>query len=245
VANGKVYIHEFIHVTGLNRARYVHHMTANWSPSAQEDRNQLCYGVWPVVGSTGRWPEVVNMWELDGWGGLAAGFALETGGRGAYDPKLEKWWAHAAEFRRGGVDRILVPAPWTRTIEELCADGVTGECYAHDLVSVRPGAAGELLQRVRDEGEPIAGAHGWVLAGAFRTAMANEDECVLVWAVPTWDAWARHEREHGADTEVARWRRSLDDVVTGWRRHLMVAAPLCPFRTGRQPRREDRTDWED
>lgn len=243
--NDKIYIHEFIDVIGLNRAKYVHHMTANWSPTAQEDRDQLCYGVWPVVGSTGRWPEVVNLWELDGWDGLAAGFGLETGGRGAYDPKLEKWWAHAAEMRRGGVDRIVVPAPWTRTIEELCADGVTGECYAHDLVRVRPGAAAEVLERVREEGQPLAGEHGWVLAGAFRTAMGNDDECILVWAVPTWTAWAAHEREHLDDTEVARWRRRLDGTVTGWTRNLMVDAPLCPFKTGRQPRREDRTDWED
>lgn len=244
--NDKIYIHEFIDIVGLNRAKYVHHMTANWSPSAQEDRDQLCYGVWPVVGSTGRWPEVVNMWELDGWDGLAAGFGLETAGRGAYDPKLEKWWAHAAEFRRGGVDRILLPAPWNRTIEALCADGVTGDCYAQDLVNVRPGAAVDLLDRVHETGEALAASHGWVLAGGFRTTMANDDECVLIWAIPTWPAWSAHEREHGdAGSEVSRWRRSLDDIVTGWQRSLMVDAPLSPFRTGRQPHRDDRTDWAD
>ncbi|HEX6238828.1 MAG TPA: hypothetical protein VFZ68_16635 [Acidimicrobiales bacterium] len=243
--NEKIYIHELIEIAGLNRARYVQHMTANWSPTAQEDRGQLCYGVWPVVGSTGRWPQVVNLWEMNGWDGLAAGFGLETGGRGAYDPKLERWWAHAAEMRRGGVDRIVVPAPWARTIEELCADGVRGECYAHDLVRVRPGAAAELLERVRDRGQALAGEHGWVLAGAFRTAMANDDECILVWAIPSWGDWAAHERAHLERSEVAAWRRSLDDLVTGWHRTLMVDAPLCPFRTGRQPRREDRVDWED
>ena len=51
--NEKVYIHEFISITGQNRARYMHHMAANWSPIAQEQRQQLCYGVWGVVGSTG------------------------------------------------------------------------------------------------------------------------------------------------------------------------------------------------
>ena len=68
--NDKVYIHEFIDIIGHNRARYMHHMTANWCPVAREERNQLCFGVWGTVGSTGRWPEVVNMWELDGWDGL-------------------------------------------------------------------------------------------------------------------------------------------------------------------------------
>ncbi|MDZ7676829.1 MAG: hypothetical protein U5K30_17415 [Acidimicrobiales bacterium] len=93
-----------------------------------------------MIGSTGRWPEVVNMWELEGWEGIALGFSLEGGGKAGYDPSLEKWWAHAADFRRGGVDRLVVPAPWNRTIEELCADGVRGVCYAHELVQVAPRA---------------------------------------------------------------------------------------------------------
>ena len=51
--NDKVYIHEYIDIIGHNRGRYMYHMTANWSPTAQEERHQLCYGVWGVVGSTG------------------------------------------------------------------------------------------------------------------------------------------------------------------------------------------------
>jgi hypothetical protein len=245
VANDRLYIHEFIHIRGLNRAAYMHHMTANWSPGAQEERDQLCYGVWSVIGSTGRWPEVVNMWELRGWDGLAKGFALEQAGRGGYDPALERWWARAADFRRGGVDRIMVPAPWTEPIEALTASGAGGTCYAHELVRVRPGAAEELLERAREGGVPVAGAHGWSLVGALRTAMADDDECLLLWSIPTWEAWTSFEREAAGDGPVRSWRRSLDDVVRGWERILLVDAPLCPFRTGRQPHRDDRTDWTD
>ena len=62
--NDKLYLHEFVDIIGHDRARYMYHMTANFSPMAQRDRQQLCYGVWGVLGSTGRWPEVVNVWEL-------------------------------------------------------------------------------------------------------------------------------------------------------------------------------------
>src|SRR4051812_25707183 len=173
--NDKLYIHEFIDIIGHNRANYMHHMTANWSPNAQEERGQLCYGVWAVFGSTGPWPQTVNMWEHDGWDGMAASFGIEAVGSGAQDPKLEKWWAKASEFRRGGFDRLLEPAPWTRTITELCADGVTGQCYAHEVVKVRPGAAWDLLERVREDAVPLAGRHGWSLVGAWHTAMVNDD----------------------------------------------------------------------
>ena len=140
--NDKVYIHELIDIRGHHRADYMHHMLANWSPLAQETRHQLAYGVWALLGSTGAWPQTVNMWEEDGWDGIAESFGGEAVGSGAQDPALAKWWAKASEFRRGGFDRIVVPAPWTRTIEQLCADGVRGDVYAHELVKVRPGSAG-------------------------------------------------------------------------------------------------------
>ena len=130
MSNDKVYIHELIDIIGHNRARYMHHMTANWVPVAIEERNQLCFGVWATVGSTGRWPEVVNMWELDGWDGLVDNFSHELVGAGAQDPSLAEWWAVAASLRRGGVDRIVVPEPWTRPIATLIADGVRGDVYA-------------------------------------------------------------------------------------------------------------------
>ena len=34
MANEKLYIHEFIDIIGHNCAKYMHHMTANWSPIA-------------------------------------------------------------------------------------------------------------------------------------------------------------------------------------------------------------------
>src|SRR5262249_60817469 len=90
------------------------HMTANWSPIGQEERGQLCYGVWALVGSTGAWPKTVNMWEHTGWSGLAASLDTETVGRGAQDPALEKWGAEAAEVRRGGDDPDGLPAAGRR-----------------------------------------------------------------------------------------------------------------------------------
>lgn len=238
VVNDRVYIHEIIDVIGHHRAAYMQHMTANWSPIGQDERGQLCYGVWALLGSTGAWPKTVNMWEHEGWSGLASSFATEAVGRGAQDPALERWWAKAADLRRGGFDRIMVPAPWTQTITELCASGVRGDVYAHELVRVAPGSARDLLERARDADE-LHARHGWTLIGAFTTAMVNDDEALLLWAIPTWQQWAEAE----ADAELARWRRDRD--ADAWHRVLLVDAPLSPLRIGRQPARSDRVDWQD
>jgi len=117
--NRKLYIHELIEIKGHNRARYMHHMTANWCPVARRERHMSCFGVWATVGSTGAWPQTVNMWELNGWKGLAANFEHELVGHGAQDPSLAEWWSVASELRSGGFDRIVAPERWSPTIDEL------------------------------------------------------------------------------------------------------------------------------
>lgn len=240
--NEKLYIHEFIDIILQNRANYMYHMTANFSPMAQEDRNQLCYGVWGVVGSTRRWPEVINIWEEDGFDGMASSFRHEFNHATLQDPKLAKWWAKAAEFRSGGLDRLLIPAPWTRTIEELTADGVRGETYAHEQIRVPAGRSVEYLDFVRQRSIPVYEKYGWELAGAWRTAMVDDDECILVWAIPSWEDWAAYEKGHADDQAIIDLRNDARPLTTSFTRFLMVDSELCPFRIGRQPSRSDRNE---
>jgi hypothetical protein len=245
--NTKVYTHEFIDIRGPHRPQYMHHMTANWSPIAQEERNQLCFGVWGVVGTTDRWPRVINMWEEDGFTGLAAGLGHETGRPNMQDAKLEKWWNEAANYRSGGFDRVMIPAPWTRTIEELTAEGVRAVVYAHEMVTVAPGTAADFLEVVRAEMRPAYSGYGWELVSAMRTAMIDESECLLIWAIPTWDAWSRFELDiDQADGPLRDWQQRLYTRSRGFRRFLMLDAPLSPLRIGRQPARSDRKDdWNE
>jgi hypothetical protein len=237
---GKVYIHEFVDIIGHNRARYMHHMTANWCPVARAERNQLCLGVWATIGSTGRWPEVVNMWELEGWEGLAANFAHETGAGRDQDPSLAAWWSVAAELRRGGVDRIVVPTDATRSVEQLIADGVRGAVYAHELVTVPVGTSSQYLDALHRQGVGALGALGIELVGAYDVAMVNESECIIVWAIPDWDTWVAYEHAWSGSGALAAWRAVGLGLGADWRRQLLVDAPLSPLRIGRQPEARDR-----
>jgi len=244
MANEKVYIHEFIDIIGHNRANYMHHMTANWSPIAQVERHQLCYGVWGTVGTTRQWPEVVNMWEEDGFEGLATSFRHEFNHAGLQDPSLAAWWSKAAQFRHSGIDRVLVPAPWTDTIEELCAKGVRGEAYAHEMLRVPAGTAWDVLELVRDQAVPVHEKFGWTLAGAWATAMCNDSEAFLLWAIPSWEQWGEYEQAQRGDADVVRWRATATPRVDQWHRFLLVDAPLSPLRTGRQPHESDRGSFQ-
>jgi hypothetical protein len=237
----KVYIHELIDIVGHNRARYQHHMTANWVPVGLEERNQRCYGVWSTIGSTGRWPEVVNMWELDGWEGLVHNFEVETGGGRDQDPSLAEWWSVAASLRRGGLDRILVPDAASRPIDELCATGGVGAgVWCHEIVQVPPGGAPDLLAAVRAQGEGAYGDEGLALVGAFRTALRADDECVLLWACPSWPVWGAFEQAWDGGGPLTAWRKALIAAGARWQRTVLVDAELSPMRTGRQPGAGDR-----
>jgi hypothetical protein len=132
-----------------------------------------------------------------------------------------------------------VPAPSTRTIGELCADGVRGEVYAHELFSLPSGGAPAFLAHVLDTAVALYGTFGWILAGAWTTAMCNESECILLWAIPTWEQWASFEKASLVDGPLRTWSHALS--LSG-RRFLAVDAPLSPFRTGRQPAVSDRVD---
>jgi hypothetical protein len=236
-----VYIHELIDIIGHNRGRYVQHITANWVPIALEERNQRCLGVWATVGSTGAWPQVVNMWELDGWDGLVRNFEVELAGGRDQDPSLAEWWAQAASLRRGGTDRIVVAEPGTRGVEQLIADGVRGELYAHELFTVGPGRSPELLAALAAEAVPAFESFGLTHLGSYRVAMVNDSEALALWAVPSWSAWADLEQAWlGGAAAFAGWRATTASLGADWRRQLLVDAPLSPLRIGRQPATTDR-----
>ncbi|NLA35279.1 MAG: NIPSNAP family containing protein [Actinobacteria bacterium] len=258
MAGPRVYIHEFIDIIGHHRAEYMYHMTANWVPIGLAERNQRCFGVWGVVGSTGSWPQVVNLWEYDDWAALAHNFEVEQRGAGLQDPSLARWWAEAATFRSGGVDRILVAPDWSPSVADLAERferaGRAPAGYAHEQFRTEPGADVALLEAIR---EGAVGAHraaGLTLVGAFRRAMADDSEVIVIWSFDDWATWGRFESAaeplavDGAaggarrrENPVVSWRTSVAPIVRSCERILMADAPLSPLRLGRQPSETDRT----
>ncbi|HEX4491868.1 MAG TPA: NIPSNAP family containing protein [Acidimicrobiia bacterium] len=244
IINTKIYIHELVDIIGHNRARYMQHMTANWGPIGRAERNMLCFAVWGTVGSTGRWPEVVNLWELDGWEGLAANFEHELTPGSMQDESLAKWWAVAAELRRGGHDRIVVPEPWSPTSEELTsAGGAHAVAYAHEMVTLPVGGARAFLDDLRQVGVPAVESFGLRAIGAYRVAMINDSEAIVIWSIPDWETWIAYERAWD-DGSLRAWRARLVELGADVRRMLLCDAPLSPLRTGRQPQVEDRIEWD-
>ena len=110
--NSKVYIHEFIDIIGHNRANYMHHMTANFSPTAQEERNQLCYGVWGVVGiDQDGGPRSSTCGRRTASTAWPARSATSSATPACRTRSWPSGGPRRPSLRSGGFDRVLVPAP--------------------------------------------------------------------------------------------------------------------------------------
>ena len=127
---------------------------------------------------------------------------------------------------------MLVPAPYSPTLAEAMAQGIRGDVYYHELVTIVPGRAREYLALVEHEWLPIADRIGLRLLGAFRTAMVNDSEAVMIWAIDSWEAWAHAQVALDGDPEVARWRDRSRALAPDWRGKLIVDSPLNPLKTG-------------
>lgn len=66
--------------------------------------------------------------------------------------------------------------------------------------------------------------------------MRADDQVVVMWSLPSWDAWATFESAaDGGDVEFFHLWQRLSGQVHRRRRVLLVDAELSPLRTGRQP----------
>jgi hypothetical protein len=231
----RIYMHEYITITGANRAKYFEHMTSGWRQGAHERRHKT-FGVWGTLGSTGHWPQVVNLWEYEGgWEHLAESFDHESSGAAMQDPFLQKWWLEAQPLRSGGYDRLLIPADFSPSVDETIARGVVGyRVFRHETVRTLPGQARRYLDRLGTQWAPKAREFGMELIGAYRTALRDDTEVLLIWAIADWSTWAQAEQQ--VDDGAGRsWRDATRDIAPAQDVHLMCSAPLSPLQTGAQP----------
>ena len=231
MANTKIYIHEFVDIILQNRAAYIMHMTEGWEPIGRE-RNMKCFGVWATVGSSERWPETTNMWELDGIHALARNFEIEFNNPKHQDPTLEVWWSGAQQYRSGGYDRLVRPAPYSPTIEESVAAGTKGGVYYHEMIRTAPGQAKTYLNMMEQDWIPTANRLGMTLCFAGRSMMVNDSEVICIWAIDDWPSWAAVEKAYESDPAVAQWRLQTQNIALDWRNKLLADGPLNPMRTG-------------
>src|SRR5215831_18110272 len=134
MANACLYLHETIDIAGTGSEPYKAH-TGKLGTGRTDDGAPLV-GTWQQSGSTGSWPTVINLWEMRGWDHWAEILARQYTPTSGQTPELRRWWMRATEFRSGGFDRILEPAPWSPSREEIVTRGTKGRAVLQEIATV-------------------------------------------------------------------------------------------------------------
>ncbi|MGH7785445.1 MAG: hypothetical protein ACRERC_01185, partial [Candidatus Binatia bacterium] len=206
-----LYLHEVIDIVGTGQEAYLQTVGERGRHSEREGISRLM-GTWKVIGSTNRWPRVVNLWEMDGWDQWAATLERQFL-PGKLDSALAPWWAKATQWRSGGFDRILEPTAYSPTRDALRAGGLKAWVCEHTIVQLLAGRRDGYLQAVEETLRPLAEARGLTLFGAYATPMRS-DEAVLIWAAADFRALCRLYEARASDPDMQRW----EGRFSGWRR---------------------------
>jgi hypothetical protein len=223
--NRNLYLHELIDIVGEGAMRYMEH-TVGFNAKGAADRGLELVGTWYTMGSTGRWPQVVNLWEsVDGWSGWRR-LMEATNLRRTQNQELVEWWQEALKTRTGGFDRLCGAAPGCPSLAELRTSGVTGSVFVHELSEVRPGAALDYLAAVRESRLPLLADYGHELVGLYEVLMTDV-EVLTIWATdPAGHAALMRAADDGSDARLARWRDEAREAGrTRWREELMTPYP--------------------
>lgn len=214
-----LFLHEVIDVVGRGARAYMEHTVA-FDATRTTDGGLALLGTWEVVGTTGRWPQVVNVWEIDGWAGWQR-LAQRTNVDKASNAELAAWWDEASQRRTGGFDRLLRGAPGCPTLADLGAAGTTGTWFVHELSQVRPGAGADYLAATLAERVPAMAACGIALVGLYDSLLTDTEVCTI---------WATDLAAH---TELLRtgdpWPATARQWCTRWREELMTPGPGSPL----------------
>jgi hypothetical protein len=222
--NRCLYLHEVIDIVGTGSEAYKAHTGA--LGTGRTDGGAPLVGTWQQSGSTGAWPKVVNLWEMQSWDHWAEILARQYTRTSGQEKKLSKWWKEATTYRSGGFDRILEPAPFSPTRTELVARGVRGMACLQEIATVKAGTAEQYLDAVATRWVEHAAQRGLTLMGAWRTTM-RDTEAVVLWSLPSFVDLTRHLGTLGADRVSREWLERAREWRTDYRETLLVPSVWC------------------
>jgi hypothetical protein len=221
-----LYLHEIIDIVGTGQEDYLNTVIERAAHSTGEGISRLV-GTWKVIGSTHRWPRVVNLWEMDGWSQWAESLERQHLPE-KKDHALAPWWAKATQWRSGGFDRILEPADYSPSLAELQQRRFKAWVCVHSIVRIARGQRGAFLRRVEQHLRALLEAEGLVLMGAYSVPMLN-DEVILLWAAPDFrrlcDLYARRHQHPGWQQYIAQSASLWQGYETMW----LVPSAGCFF----------------
>jgi hypothetical protein len=202
-----IYFHETIDTTIVREKALMYLDKVGRSAvglAANRDAPMRNVGKWVVNWTTGRWIEVVGLWEMSSWEWFIEHFTKS-------DLMLDHPEGHE-QYRSGGFDRLLQPADGTPTLTEIQEQGLRAPFIMQETVEVAPGEASKYLGALRRGAEKIGKAErGLRLQGAYKVLLRDEREVVIHWAFADLRAFTTFVSDPGVFPELQAWREEARD----------------------------------
>jgi len=186
--NDHIYLHEIIRTVPGREEPYLASVASVHHDPTRADRGpdaNTAFGQFRSVEASGAWPCGINIWEHT-WAGQTENLVAQFQDT-RRDVAMEEWWNRNLHLRRGGYDRLLIPAEYSPTRADVRAHDVTGEIFVHEIVWLPFGEPARYLERFGAEVVPALKEHGLDLVGAFRVAMRPRQVLTLIGA----SEWSR------------------------------------------------------
>jgi len=221
-----LYLHEIIEIVGDGQRAYLDSIGERAAYSERQGISRLM-GSWQVVGSTSRWPRVVNLWEMEDW--LHWAESLERQFLpGKQDPQLRPWWSNALQWRSGGVDRLLEPSAYSPNREQLQRQGLTAWVCEHTIVRVHPEQRAVYLEAVGQMLRPLMEEWGVLLMGAYAMPMRS-DEALMIWAARDFRQLCGLYADASRRAALEKWKAHVSPMERGFETMWLVPSRHCFF----------------
>jgi hypothetical protein len=221
-----LYLHEIIDIIGTGQDAYLDTVGERAVHSEREGISRLV-GTWKVIGSTNRWPRVVNLWEMDSWQHWAEALERQHFPE-KKDAALAPWWATATQWRSGGYDRILEPSAYSPTCNQLRARRLEAWVCVHTIVRLVPGKVSEYLAAVEAMLRPRLESCGLTLMGAYTVPMRS-DEVLVLWAAPDFRQLCALYENRSRDGGLREWGALVAPLRHKFETMWLVPSAHCFF----------------
>src|SRR5262245_56980328 len=192
----------------------------------------------------GRWPQVINIWDVGARGWDAWAMNADRQNLKRRKAFYGEWWDKAAQWRTGGFDRLCGGVPGSPTTEEIKTAGIKGTLFVNEILTVRPARALDFLEAVAAQRVPSRAGSGHLGTGVYEV-LKKQHEVVMGWPtdMPTTlryrknrDATRGLADDGTVDGRIVEWERVSAEFVTGGDTHLMTPLPRTVYGPD---------DWED
>jgi hypothetical protein len=202
--NSHIYLHEIIRtVPGREEPYAASVLSLHEDPTRQRGAAERGTLQFRTAQTSGAWPCVINIWE-NTWAGQTRNLVGQFLDQ-KRDTNMEDWWNRNLHLRRGGYDRMLVPAPFSPTCQELVARSVRGQVFLHEIAWLPFGEPENYLRELEGRLLPAARRCGVELIGAYRVAMRPCQVLTLLGA-REWQGLASLVDGATSDPDLRAWQ---------------------------------------